>query len=145
MCKAGFFATRIRPVFDRTLHSRQPLSTASHGLAVQTVGKSGPNSKIFGSLPAFHFAGVQFSKTGMGAIYAFRLVSGFLSTFPASTVTTTRKEYFLKFFIVAVMPGPRIFDSAQSELAGQRPAGRIRPPESTETTRLRFSGGFGVV
>ena len=109
MCKAGFFATRIRPVFDRTLHSRQPLSTASHGLAVQTVGKSGPNSKIFGSLPAFHFAGVQFSKTGMGAIYAFRLVSGFLSTFPASTVTTTNKEYIFKVFYSSRVLAVRLF------------------------------------
>jgi hypothetical protein len=93
MCKAGFFATRIRPAFDRTLHSRQPLSTASHGLAVHTVGKAGPNSKIFAGLPAFHFASARFSKTGMGAIPAIRLVSGLLSTFPAPTVTTTNKEY----------------------------------------------------
>jgi hypothetical protein len=131
MCKAGFFATRIRPVFDRNLHSQQPLSTASHGLAVQTVGKSGPNSKIFGGLPAFHFASVQFSKTGMGAVYAIRLVSGLLSTFPASTVTTTNKEYFFKAF--------------HSSRDICRPVVPVSHRESTETTRLRCSCSFGVV
>jgi hypothetical protein len=93
MCKAGFFATRIRPAFDLALHSRQPLSTASSGLLVDTVGKAGPNSNIFAGLPAFHFSSVQFSKTGWAANHASCLVSNVLSTFPASTVTTTNKEY----------------------------------------------------
>ena len=131
MCKAGFFATRIRPAFDRTLHSRQPLSTASHGLAVQTVGKAGPNSKIFAGLPAFHFASVQFSKTGTCCIHASRLVFGFLSTFPVRTVTTTNKEYIFKAF------------HSSSDL--RRSVVRVSHRESTETTRLTFSCGFGVV
>jgi hypothetical protein len=98
MCKPGFFATRIRPAFDRALHSRQPLSTASSGHAVHTVGKAAPNSNIFTGLPAFHFARVQFSKTGRVFIHAIRLVSNLLSTFPVSTVTTTNKEYIFKVF-----------------------------------------------
>jgi hypothetical protein len=131
MCKAGFFAARIRPGFDRTLHSRQPLSTASGRLAVDTVGKTGPNSNKFASLPSFHFAIVQFSKTGMAANHASRLVSSLLSTFPASTVTTTNKEYIFKAF--------------HSSRDICRPVVRVSHRESTETTRLRFSCGFGVV
>jgi hypothetical protein len=131
MCKAGFFAKRIRPAFDRTLHSPQPLSTASRSLAVDAVGKSEPNSKIFADLPAFHFASVQFSKTGMGFIHASRLVFGFLSTFPVRTVTTTNKEYIFKAF------------HSSSDL--HRSVVRVSHRESTETTRLTFSCGFGVV
>jgi hypothetical protein len=98
LCKPRFFATRIGAAFDRALHSRQPLSTASSAHAVHTVGKAGRNSNIFTGLPAFHFASVQFSKTGRVFIHAIRLVSGLLSTFPASTVTTTNKEYIFKAF-----------------------------------------------
>ena len=93
LCKAGFFVMRARLVFDCALHSPQPLSTGSLGLAVQIMGKVGPNSNIFASLPAFHFASDRFSKTGMGFIDASRLVSSRVSTFPALTVTTTNKEY----------------------------------------------------
>jgi hypothetical protein len=131
LCKAGFFATRIRLAFDRTLHAPQPLSTASSGLAVDAVGKSEPNSKIFAGLPAFHFARVQFSKTGMGSIHASRLVFGFLSTFPMPTVTTTNKEYIFKAFHSSRDLCPSVV--------------RVSHRESTETTRLRFSCGFGVV
>jgi hypothetical protein len=131
MCKAGFFATRIRPALDRALHSRQPLSTASCGLAVDTVGKAGPNSNIFTSLPAFHFAIVQFSKTGRAAIHASRLVSSLLSTFPVPTVTTTNKEYIFKAFHSSRDPCP--------------PLVCVLDRESTGTTRLTFSCGFGVV
>jgi hypothetical protein len=98
LCKPRFFATRIGAAFGRALHSRQPLSTASSAHAVHTVGKAGRNSNIFTGLPAFHFASVQFSKTGRVFIHAIRLVSGLLSTFPASTVTTTNKEYIFKAF-----------------------------------------------
>jgi hypothetical protein len=131
MCKAGFFRTRIRPAFDRTLHSRQPLSTASSRLAVDTVGKAGPNSNIFAGLPAFHFAIVQFSKTGRAANQASRMVSSLLSTFPAATVTTTNKEYIFKAF--------------HSSRDISRPVVCVSHRESTETTRLTFSRGFGVV
>ncbi len=131
MCKAGFFATRIRLEFDRTLHLEPPLSTAFVSLAVESVGKAEPNSTVFTSLPAFHFAGVQFSKTWKGAIHAIRLVSGVLSTFPAPTVTTTNKEYiFRAFHSTQDICRPDVCDSDR---------------ESTETTRLRFSRGFGVV
>ena len=131
MCKAGFFATCIRPAFDRTLHSPQPLSTAHNGTPVHTVGKSGLNLNIFASLPAFHFASVQFSKTGMASIHASRLVFGFVSTFPVPTVTTTNKEYIFKAF------------HSSRDLC--RSLVRVSHRESTETTRLRFSRGFGVV
>ena len=131
MCKPGFFATRIRTAFDCALHSRQPLSTASSSHAVHTVGKAGPNSGIFTGLPAFHFASVQFSKTGRVFIHAIRLVSNLLSTFPVSTVTTTTKEYIFKVFHSSR-------DLSLSVVS-------ISDRESTETTRLRFSCGFGVV
>jgi hypothetical protein len=131
MCKAGFFATRIRPAFDRALHSRRPLSTASSRLAVDTVGKAGPYLNIFAGLPSFHFAIVQFSKTGRAANHASRLVSSLLSTFPARTVTTTNKEYIFKAF--------------HSSRDICRPVVCVSHRESTETTRLRFSCGFGVV
>jgi hypothetical protein len=131
MCKAGFLATCIRPACDRTLHSPQPLSTASSGLAVDAVGKSERNSRIFAGLPAFHFARVQFSKTGLGSIHASRLVFGFLSTFPVPTVTTTNKEYIFKAF------------HSSRDLC--RSGVRVSHRESTETTRLTFSCGFGVV
>jgi hypothetical protein len=131
MCKPGFFATRIRAAFDCTLHSRQPLSTASSGHAVDTVGKTGLNSNIFTGLPAFHFASVQFSKTGTVAIPAIRLVFSLLSTFPVSTVTTTNKEYIFKAFRSSR-------DLCLSLVS-------ISDRESTERTRLTFSCGFGVV
>jgi hypothetical protein len=131
MCKAGFFATRIRPAFDRALHSGRPLSTASSRLAVDTVGKAAPYSNIFAGLPSFHFAIVQFSKTGRAANHASRLVSSLLSTFPALTVTTTNKEYIFKAF--------------HSSRDICRPVVCVSHRESTETTRLRFSCGFGVV
>jgi hypothetical protein len=98
---------------------------------VETVGKAGPNSNIFSSLPAFHFARARFSKTWMGFIQASRLVSSLLSTFPASTVTTTNKEYIFKAF--------------HSSRDGCLPDVDNSHRESTETTRLRFSCGFGVV
>jgi hypothetical protein len=131
MCKAGFFATRVRLVFDRTLHSPRPLSTASSGLAVEAVGKSERNSNIFTGLPSFHFARVQFSKTWMISIRAIRLVFGFVSTFPVTTVTTTNKEYIFK-----------AFHSSRDLCCS---VVRVSHRESTETTRLRFSCGFGVV
>jgi hypothetical protein len=131
MCKAGFYATRVRPAFDRTFHSGHPVSTASGGLAVDAVGKSERNSNIFTGLPAFHFASVQFSKTGTVAIPAIRLVFSLLSTFPVSTVTTTNKEYIFKAFRSSR-------DLCLSVVS-------ISDRESTERTRLTFSCGFGVV
>lgn len=131
MCKAGFYATRVRPAFDRTFHSPRPVSTASSGVTVHTVGKMGRNSNIFAGLPAFHFALVQFSKTGIAFIHAWRLVFGFLSTFPVTTVTTTNKEYIFK-----------AFHSSRDLCCSLVP---VSHRESTETTRLRFSCGFGVV
>jgi hypothetical protein len=131
MCKAGFYATCVRPAFDRTFHSGHPVSTASGGLAVDAVGKSERNSNIFTGLPAFHFASVQFSKTWTCCIHAGRLVFGFLSTFPVRTVTTTNKEYIFKAF------------HSSSDL--HRSVVRVSHRESTETTRLTFSCGFGVV
>jgi hypothetical protein len=131
MCKAGFYATRVRPAFDRSFHPTHPVSTASRGVAVDTVGKSERNSNIFTGLPAFHFARVQFSKTGMGPIHASRLVFGFLSTFPVPTVTTTNKEYIFKAFYSSRYLCHSVV--------------RVSHRESTETTRLTYSCGFGVV
>jgi hypothetical protein len=98
MCKPGLVTTRIRPACGRALHSRHPLSTASSAPPVQIVGNAGPNSGLFTGLPAFHFGSVQFSKTGRVAIHAARLVFSLLSTFPVSTVTTTKREYIFKAF-----------------------------------------------
>jgi hypothetical protein len=131
MCKAGFYATRVRPASDRAFHSPQTVSTASSGVAVDAVGKLEPNSNIFAVLPAFHFARVQFSKTGMGSIHASLLVFSFLSTFPVTTVTTTNKEYIFKAF------------HSSRDLC--RSVVWVSHRESTETTRLRFSCSFGVV
>jgi hypothetical protein len=131
MCKAGFFATRIWPAFDRSLHLPLLLSTPSQGTAVDTVGKSGLNLNIFSSLPAFHFASVQFSKTGMGSIHASRLVFDLLYTFPAPTVTTTNKEYIFKAF--------------HSSREIRRGLFGFHTGNPQETTRLRYSCGFGVV
>jgi hypothetical protein len=131
MCKAGFFGRPVRPAFDRALHSLPPLSTAASGWPVQMVGNVGSNAKIFAGLPAFHFASARFSKTWTGLIDATCLVSGLLSTFPAATVTTTNKEY--------------IFSAFHSSRDACRPAVSDSDRESTETTRLRFSCGFGVV
>src|SRR5580658_8760536 len=80
------------------------LSTAFLDPIVQTVGKAGPNSVQFTGLPPFPFLGTQFSKTGTSAIPARCLVPDLLSTFPARTVTTTKKEWiFLSFFVVEVL------------------------------------------
>src|SRR5271163_4609467 len=131
MWKARCFATRVRLVFDRALHSPPSLSTTFLGPTVETVGKVGPNSTIFASLPAFHFARARFSKTRTCAIHAIRLVSSLLSTFPVTTVTATNKEYIFKAF--------------HSSRVGCTPGVDVSHRESTETTRLRFSCGFGVV
>jgi hypothetical protein len=72
-----------------------PLSTASLRLAVQMVGKMGPNLALFTALPSFHFSSVLFSKTWTASIPALRLVSTLLSTFPAQTVTTTKDEWII--------------------------------------------------
>jgi hypothetical protein len=67
---------------------------------VQTEGNAGPNSARFAALPAFHFVGALFSKTGAAAIHINRLVLALLSTFPAQTTTTTKKKSdILKIFI----------------------------------------------
>jgi hypothetical protein len=131
MWKAGFFATRVRLALDRALHSPPPLSTSFLRPTVETVGKVGPNSAIFTGLPAFHFPRVRFSKTSTCAIHAIRLVSSLLSTFPVTTVTATNKEYIFKAF--------------HSSRHGCSPDVYVSHRESTETTRLTFSCGFGVV
>jgi hypothetical protein len=59
---------------------------------VQTEGNAGPNSAQIAALPAFHFVGALFSKTGVAAIHANRLVLALLSTFPAQTAATTKKK-----------------------------------------------------
>jgi hypothetical protein len=131
MWKARFFATRVRLALDRALHAPSALSTALQTPAVETVGKAGPNLSIFTGLPAFHFARDRFSKTRTYAIHAIRLVSNLLSTFPVTTVTATNKEYIFKAF--------------HSSRVGCNPDVDVSHRESTETTRLRFSCGFGVV
>jgi hypothetical protein len=131
MCKAGLVAMCVRLDFGEALHPQWLVSTGSLGLAVQIVGKAGPNSNIFAGLPAFHFMWDRFSKTGMGFIHASSLFSDRLSTFPPLTVTTTNKEYIFKAF------------HSSRDLCCSR--GDVSHRESTETTRLRFSCGFGVV
>jgi hypothetical protein len=57
------------------------------------VGNSVLNSAVFTTLPAFHFRGDRFSKTCTGFIHAACWVSGLLSTFPVTTITTTNKGW----------------------------------------------------
>jgi hypothetical protein len=56
------------------------------------VGKRERNSEIFASLPAFHFARDEFSKTGAVWIVASGAVMDLVSTFPTATVTATGNE-----------------------------------------------------
>jgi hypothetical protein len=99
LCKAGLRRTRIGIACGRSLHLKRLLSTALFRAAVQTVGKQGPNSRVWATLPAFHFERAQFSKTWTAVIRATRLVSVPLSTFPSPTVTTTKREWTIWFFI----------------------------------------------
>ena len=69
---------------------------------MKTVGKGERKPPIFSLLPAFHFREDQFSKTWTAIIPAFGVVLDLVSTFPATTVTTARKELIIFCFSVVV-------------------------------------------
>jgi hypothetical protein len=112
-----------------------PLSTAFFQPPVQTVGKTGLNSTLSATLPAFHFVGAWFSKTGRRLILAVRLVSASLSTFPSSTATTTKREWIIfafrrsRNFLVLPLLLPTYFGPGNPQAEAQ----------------LRFSRAFAVV
>jgi hypothetical protein len=93
MCKASLAQTGFSIAWERALHSPPMLSTGFLERSVQTVGNTVPNSAGFTTLPAFHFRRDGFSKTWTGVIHAGYWVSAPLSTFPATTVTTTNKGW----------------------------------------------------
>jgi hypothetical protein len=64
LCKWCGYETSITTARERALHSTQPLSTAFRKPFVETVGNPARNSAQFITLPAFHFYGAGFSKTG---------------------------------------------------------------------------------
>jgi hypothetical protein len=91
MCKAGPAQTGFSVAWERALHAPPMLSTGLLPRSVQTVGNTVRNSAVFTTLPAFHFRRDRFSKTCTGVIRAAYWVSVPLSTFPATTVTTTKR------------------------------------------------------
>jgi hypothetical protein len=91
MCKASLAQTGFSIGEERALHSPPMLSTGFLKRSVQTVGNAVLNSAGFTTLPAFHFCRDRFSKTCTGFIDAAYWVSVPLSTFPATTVTTTKR------------------------------------------------------
>lgn len=93
MCKASLAQAGFSVGRKHALHSPPMLSTGFLKPAVQTVGNAVLNSAVFTTLPAFHFRRDRFSKTCTGVIDASWWVSVPLSTFPATTVTTTKKGW----------------------------------------------------
>jgi hypothetical protein len=91
MCKAGFAQAGFSVGRERALHSPPMLSTGFLKPSVQTVGNAVLNSAVFTTLPDFHFRRDPFSKTCTGLIDAAWWVYVPLSTFPATTVTTTKR------------------------------------------------------
>jgi hypothetical protein len=91
MCKACLAQTSFSIDLERALHSAPMLSTAFLKPSVQAVGNAVRNSAGFTTLPAFHFRRDRFSKTCTAFIDAAWWVSVPLSTFPATTVTTTKR------------------------------------------------------
>jgi hypothetical protein len=124
MCKASLAQTGFSVAWERALHSPPMLSTGLLKPAVQTVGNPVLNSAGFTTLPAFHFRRDQFSKTCTGLIDVAYWVSGLLSTFPVTTVTTA-KEGWIKF--------------------GFYRSSSFAPRNPQEEARERFSVAFAVV
>jgi hypothetical protein len=124
MCKASLAQTGFSVAWERALHSPPMLSTGLLKPAVRTVGNAVLNSAGFTTLPAFHFRRDQFSKTCTGIIRATQWVSSQLSTFPATTVTTTKRGWINFGFYRSSSFAPR---------------------NPQEEARERFSGAFAVV
>jgi hypothetical protein len=95
------------------LHATATVSTRVLRAAVKTVGKGKRKPPIFSLLPAFHFREDQFSKTWTAIIPAAGVVPDLVSTFPAATVTTARKELIIFFPVVVELRCPRNPQEAQ--------------------------------
>lgn len=105
MCKAWVAEGRASMDFDRGLHRKLRLSTAFRAGSVQTVGNAERDWPLCANLPAYHSGGVRFSKTGTAFAPALCVVSGRLSTFPATTATTAKKNFLFMLFRSRIVLG----------------------------------------